>query len=303
MALMRPDPTFYPSPRMAMQAPAERLAYVTLLNVGGNGKRDAMGVIDLDPRSSGYGKLVGQVDFPHGDNELHHFGWNACSACLCPQAPHAHMERRYLIVPGHRLVADSHPGYEAESQAAEAREGDRAGRVHQQDRLHRAAHDSLRPRRHLRERARWTDRRRPRRPLPDGSRNLRAEGPVGKGPRPAAAGVRLLVAPGPRHHHHLRVGHAEHGEGRRQPGVAAGRQVRPQAPRLGSGYAPPRAGARSGRGAADGARAAAVPRSEQGLRVRRRGGVAQGPVVVDLDVVSRRRRDGQERQVGGPQGH
>ena len=32
MTLMRPDPTFYPSPGMAMQAPAERLAYVALLN-------------------------------------------------------------------------------------------------------------------------------------------------------------------------------------------------------------------------------------------------------------------------------
>ena len=100
MALMRPDPTFYPSPSMAMQAPAERLAYVALLNAGKNGKHDAMGVIDLDPNSSEYGRLVGQVDFPHIDNELHHFGWNACSACLCPQAPHPHMERRYLIVPG-----------------------------------------------------------------------------------------------------------------------------------------------------------------------------------------------------------
>ena len=100
MTLMRPDPTFYPSPSMAMQAPAETFAYVTLLNANGNGKRDALGVIDLEPRSSEYGKLVGQVDFPHGDNELHHFGWNACSACLCPQAPHAHMERRYLVVPG-----------------------------------------------------------------------------------------------------------------------------------------------------------------------------------------------------------
>jgi len=29
---MRPDPTFYPSPGMAMQAPPERLAYVALLN-------------------------------------------------------------------------------------------------------------------------------------------------------------------------------------------------------------------------------------------------------------------------------
>jgi len=85
---------------MAMQAPPERLAYVALLNDGKSGKHDAMGVIDLDPSSSEYGRLVGQVDFGRSDNELHHFGWNACSACLCPQNPHPHMERRYLIVPG-----------------------------------------------------------------------------------------------------------------------------------------------------------------------------------------------------------
>src|SRR4051812_4478563 len=101
---MMPDPTFYPSPAMAMKAKRERLAYVALLNVNANGgktgKRDAMGVVDLDPSSGGYGKLVGQVDFPNDDNELHHFGWNACSACLCPQNPHPHMERRYLVVPG-----------------------------------------------------------------------------------------------------------------------------------------------------------------------------------------------------------
>src|ERR1700704_4317182 len=99
MSLM-PDPTFYPSPRMAMQAAPERIAYVSLLNVGKTGKRDAMGVIDVEPRSSTYGQFVGQVDFPHDNNELHHFGWNACSACPCPQNPHTHMERRYLIVPG-----------------------------------------------------------------------------------------------------------------------------------------------------------------------------------------------------------
>jgi len=99
MSIM-PDPTFYPSPGMAMKAAPEQFAYVALLNVGKNGKRDAVGVIDLEPRSSTYGQLLGQVDFPGGDNELHHFGWNACSACLCPQAPHPHMERRYLIVPG-----------------------------------------------------------------------------------------------------------------------------------------------------------------------------------------------------------
>src|SRR6516162_6587852 len=100
MSMLHPDPTFYPSPKMAMQAPPERLAYVALLNDGKNGKHDSMGVIDMDPKSSAYGRMVGQVDFGRGDNELHHFGWNACSACLCPQAAHAHMERRFLIVPG-----------------------------------------------------------------------------------------------------------------------------------------------------------------------------------------------------------
>jgi len=52
MSLM-PDPTFYPSPRMAMKAEPERIAYVAMLNVNG-GKRDAMGVVDVDPRSGEY---------------------------------------------------------------------------------------------------------------------------------------------------------------------------------------------------------------------------------------------------------
>jgi methanethiol oxidase len=100
MARWLPDSSFYPSPGLAMDAPPEKLAYVALLATGGNGTRDAMGVVDTDPTSSRYGQLVGQVEFPHGDNELHHFGWNACSSHLCPYAPHAHVERRYLVVPG-----------------------------------------------------------------------------------------------------------------------------------------------------------------------------------------------------------
>ena len=52
--------------------------------------------------ASSYGQLVGQVDMPGTGDELHHFGWNACSSCLCPSSPHPHMERRYLIVPGMR---------------------------------------------------------------------------------------------------------------------------------------------------------------------------------------------------------
>jgi methanethiol oxidase len=100
MASWKPDPTFYPSPRMAMEAPPEGLAYVAVLNPEGSGRPDALAVLDLDPRSSTYSQVVGRVDMPHQGDELHHFGWNACSAALCPYAPHPHVERRYLIVPG-----------------------------------------------------------------------------------------------------------------------------------------------------------------------------------------------------------
>jgi methanethiol oxidase len=102
MELWRPDPTFYPSAKMASAAPAEKLAYVALLNPKFAGRPDAIGVVDVDPASSSFGKQVGQVDMPNAGDELHHFGWNACSSCLCPYAPHPHMERRYLVVPGIR---------------------------------------------------------------------------------------------------------------------------------------------------------------------------------------------------------
>ena len=100
MAQWKPDPSFYPSPRMAIEAPREELAYVALLNPTGEGPSDGLGVIDTNPDSPNYGTLVGRVDFPNADNELHHFGWNACSSHLCAYAPHAHVERRYLVVPG-----------------------------------------------------------------------------------------------------------------------------------------------------------------------------------------------------------
>ena len=100
MPLLTPDPTFYPSPKMAMQSAPEKFAYLALINPKQSGRPDAIGVVDLDPASKGYGRLVGQTDMPQAGDELHHFGWNACSSCLCPYAPHPHMERRYLIVPG-----------------------------------------------------------------------------------------------------------------------------------------------------------------------------------------------------------
>jgi selenium-binding protein 1 len=99
MAQWRPDPTFYPSPKMAMQAPAEKLAFVAMLNPRHAGRPDALAVVDVDPTSTTYGTIVGQVEMPNAGDELHHFGWNACSSCLCPYAPHPHMERRYSSSP------------------------------------------------------------------------------------------------------------------------------------------------------------------------------------------------------------
>jgi selenium-binding protein 1 len=100
--LLKADPTFYPSPKLAMQAPKEDLAYVAALNANGAHKPDALVVVDVDPQSKSYAQIVGRVDMPNVGDELHHFGWNACSSALCPYAAHPHVERRYLVVPGLR---------------------------------------------------------------------------------------------------------------------------------------------------------------------------------------------------------
>jgi selenium-binding protein 1 len=113
MTVWRPDPTFYPSPRIAMKAPPEKLAYVVRLDPTGDGRRDAVCVVDVDPQSSTYSRVVGVVEMPYTGGELHHFGWNACSSMLCPNAPHPHVERRYLVIPdirtSHITILDTKP--------------------------------------------------------------------------------------------------------------------------------------------------------------------------------------------------
>src|SRR3954462_5986502 len=94
MATIKPDPTFYPTPASAAAGPPEDLAYVVTLNTDGQ-RPDALNVVDLSN-----GEIVGRLDMPNVGDELHHFGWNACSSALCPWAPHPHVERRYFLVPG-----------------------------------------------------------------------------------------------------------------------------------------------------------------------------------------------------------
>src|ERR1700737_3082332 len=101
MATWTPDPSFYPSPRMAMKAAAETFACVAAFDPERK-QPDAIAVVDVDPRSESYSTIIGSTAMPNAGDELHHFGWNACSSCLCPNAPHAHVERRYLVAPGLR---------------------------------------------------------------------------------------------------------------------------------------------------------------------------------------------------------
>ena len=104
MSRLTPDPSFYATATEAAAAAPEQLAYVATIGVGQNGDTppDALGVLDLDASSPSYGEIVGRVEMPNVGDELHHFGWNACSSALCPWMPHPHVERRYLVVPGLR---------------------------------------------------------------------------------------------------------------------------------------------------------------------------------------------------------
>lgn len=114
------DPTFYRSPGAAVSGAPEQLAYVVAFDPAGRAK-DALAVVDCDPKSSTYGGVVGWAELPTAGNELHHFGWNACSSALCHDGHGGHhagdhgaaLERRYLLVPGIRssttYVLDTKP--------------------------------------------------------------------------------------------------------------------------------------------------------------------------------------------------
>src|SRR6478752_829627 len=108
------DPTFYRSPGDAVAAAPEQLAYVAAFDPTSQ-QKDALAVVDCDPESTTFGGVVGWTELPTSGNELHHFGWNACSSALCHEGhgQHEALERRYLLVPGLRssrtYVLDTKP--------------------------------------------------------------------------------------------------------------------------------------------------------------------------------------------------
>jgi methanethiol oxidase len=89
----------YASPREAIASPREKEVLVTALTEGIDPARpDYLATVDADPESATYSKVVSRVMMPQTGDELHHFGWNACSSCHADPGK----SRRYLIVPGFR---------------------------------------------------------------------------------------------------------------------------------------------------------------------------------------------------------
>src|SRR4029077_14529681 len=85
---IRPDPTYYASPKLAIEAPPESFAYTLLLSPDFS-KPDALAVIDVKPGSPTFSQVVHTVVMPNKGDEFHHFGWNACSSALSPLTGHA----------------------------------------------------------------------------------------------------------------------------------------------------------------------------------------------------------------------
>jgi len=87
----------YESPQAAMKSPPETIAYTPAIRVGtGVNKPDYLATIDVDPTSPAYGQIIHRLEMPGVGDELHHFGWNACSSCHGDPTK----SRRYIVLPG-----------------------------------------------------------------------------------------------------------------------------------------------------------------------------------------------------------
>jgi methanethiol oxidase len=87
----------YASPQEAMQAEPEKVLYAIALYEGtGVEKPDYLATVDVDPNSSTYCQVIHRTTMPYVGDELHHFGWNACSSCHGDEGK----SRQFLVIPG-----------------------------------------------------------------------------------------------------------------------------------------------------------------------------------------------------------
>ena len=87
----------YASPEEAMKAEPEKVLYSIALYVGtGIEEPDYLATVDVDPTSPTYSQVIHRTPMPQVGDELHHFGWNACSSCHADESK----SRGFLILPG-----------------------------------------------------------------------------------------------------------------------------------------------------------------------------------------------------------
>ena len=271
---LRPDPTFYPSPKLAMQAPAENYAYVLMLSPDGS-QPDALGVVDVRRELQ---------HLRHARAQARRCRTRATSSTTSAGTPAAPRSRRlpamhssgagYLIIPGLRssriyiVDTDPHPAQ------AKLAQGDRARGGLPQDRLLAAAHRPLRPGGRSTS-ARWAARARTAPTGPPGVFIMDCETFEVLG--------RWEIDRGPQKLHYdfwwnLPRDYMVSSEWGLPPqfenGIVAGRPsrqpLRPPAPLLGPARPPQRADHRSRRQPPDGARGAAGPRPDARAWLRRR---------------------------------
>ena len=133
----------YASPEVARRQPAEQFVYVACLYEGtGIDRPDFIAVVDVDAGSGTYGQIVHRTEMPNIGDELHHFGWNACSSACHSQLAARHDDRAR-----HAVVAAAHHRHLRAAGAAD--QGRDRGRGDQGEaRPERAAHGALHARRH-----------------------------------------------------------------------------------------------------------------------------------------------------------
>ncbi len=81
----------------AQKAPPETIAYVPGIYSGTDVKKpDYLATVDCDPDSKTFGSVIHRLPMPNVGDELHHFGWNACSSCHGQEGKN----RRFIVLPG-----------------------------------------------------------------------------------------------------------------------------------------------------------------------------------------------------------
>ena len=279
MARWTPDPTSTRRPAWRWRRRAESLPTSACSTRPARAARRDRRARRSTPARRPTARWSAALDMPHAGDELHHFGWNACSSALCPYAPHPHVERRYLLVPGPALLAHLRHRH----QARPARAADRQGRSRPRSSRDRTGYS--RPHTvHCGPDGIYVSalgapgRRRPGRHLRARPRDLRGAGArgrstAGRSSSPTTSGGTSATT---------RLITSEWGTptwsrtASTRSCCSAGEYGHSST--SGTCAAPPLPGARPRRRAPDGARAAAGARPDQGLRLRRRRDLLEGPV-------------------------